>query len=93
MTLFGDGSRFNGPPRQRAIASRTSGVGPWSYFAPAGPVRRFAPGGTGLVSPITGHGDGDIRTQAIESGAIDVLFKPFDEAILVEAIERALDQS
>ena len=40
---------------------------------------------------ITGHGDEDVRTQAIESGAIDVLFKPIDETILVEAIERALD--
>ena len=40
---------------------------------------------------ITGHGDEDVRTQAIESGAIDVLFKPIDETILVEAIERALE--
>jgi FixJ family two-component response regulator len=50
--------------------------------------------GTGRDLPIvfiTGHGDEDVRRQAIGSGAIDVLFKPIDEDVLVEAIERALD--
>jgi FixJ family two-component response regulator len=39
---------------------------------------------------ITGHGDEDVRTQALEAGAVDVLFKPIDEDALVAAIEKAL---
>ena len=39
---------------------------------------------------LTGHGDVDVRAQAIESGAIDVLFKPVDEVALIAAIEAAL---
>ncbi len=41
---------------------------------------------------ITGHGDEDIRAQALASGAVDVLFKPLDETILLGAIERALGE-
>jgi len=40
---------------------------------------------------ITGHGDEDVRSQAIEAGAVDVLFKPIDEEELVSAIEKALE--
>ena len=40
---------------------------------------------------ITGHGDDTIRTQALEAGAVDVLFKPIDEEELVSAIEKALE--
>jgi FixJ family two-component response regulator len=39
---------------------------------------------------ITGHGDEDIRAQAMAAGAVDVLFKPIDEAALLAAIEKAL---
>jgi FixJ family two-component response regulator len=39
---------------------------------------------------ITGHGDEDVRTQGLEAGAVEVLFKPIDEEALVAAIERAL---
>jgi len=39
---------------------------------------------------ITGHGDEDVRAQALATGAVDVLFKPIDETALVRAIERAL---
>jgi FixJ family two-component response regulator len=49
--------------------------------------------GTGRALPvvfITGHGDEDVRIQALEAGAVDVLFKPIDEESLVDAIERAL---
>jgi FixJ family two-component response regulator len=49
--------------------------------------------GTPLAIPvvfITGHGDEDVRSQALASGAVDVLFKPLDEASLFAAIERAL---
>jgi FixJ family two-component response regulator len=41
---------------------------------------------------ITGHGDEDVRVQALAAGAIDVLFKPIDEATLLAAIEKALGQ-
>jgi FixJ family two-component response regulator len=39
---------------------------------------------------ITGHGDEDVRAQALQAGAVDVLFKPIDEEALVAAIEKAL---
>lgn len=39
---------------------------------------------------ITGHGDDEVRDQALQSGAVDVLFKPVDETVLMGAIERAL---
>ena len=49
--------------------------------------------GTGRALPIvfiTGHGDEDARAQALACGAVDVLYKPLDERVLLEAIERAL---
>jgi FixJ family two-component response regulator len=39
---------------------------------------------------ITGHGDEEVRAQAMASGAVDVLFKPLDAEMLFGAIERAL---
>jgi FixJ family two-component response regulator len=39
---------------------------------------------------ITGHGDEGVRARALSSGAVDVLFKPIDVSVLVEAVERAL---
>jgi FixJ family two-component response regulator len=42
---------------------------------------------------ITGHGDDGVRSQALASGAVEVLDKPLDERILLAAIERALDRS
>jgi two-component system response regulator FixJ len=42
---------------------------------------------------ITGHGDDDVRTQAMASGAVEVLDKPLDEKVLLSAIERALDRT
>jgi FixJ family two-component response regulator len=39
---------------------------------------------------ITGHGDEEVRTVAVSSGAADLLFKPIDASVLVEAVERAL---
>jgi FixJ family two-component response regulator len=40
---------------------------------------------------ITGHGDESVRVQALQAGAVDVLFKPIDEEQLVGAIEKALE--
>jgi FixJ family two-component response regulator len=42
---------------------------------------------------ITGHGDEDARHQALRAGAVDVLYKPLDEKVLLDAIERALAAS
>jgi FixJ family two-component response regulator len=42
---------------------------------------------------ITGHGDDVSRTEALASGAVDVLFKPLDGFQLLETIERALKLS
>jgi FixJ family two-component response regulator len=42
---------------------------------------------------ITGHGSEDVRAQALGAGAVDVLFKPIDEATMLAAIERALSAS
>jgi FixJ family two-component response regulator len=41
---------------------------------------------------ITGHGDEDVRAQALATGAVDVLFKPIDESALLRAIDRALGE-
>ena len=52
--------------------------------------------GTRLALPIvfvTGHGNDDDRRQALDSGAVDVLDKPLDEAVLLTAIARALATS
>jgi FixJ family two-component response regulator len=40
---------------------------------------------------ITGHGDESVRVQALQAGAVDLLFKPIDEEQLVSAIEKALE--
>jgi FixJ family two-component response regulator len=39
---------------------------------------------------ITGHGDDEVRAQAMEAGAVDVLYKPLDETTLLAAIDQAL---
>jgi FixJ family two-component response regulator len=39
---------------------------------------------------VTGHGDEDVRNHALSNGAVDVLHKPLDQAVLLEAIDRAL---
>lgn len=41
---------------------------------------------------ITGHGDIPTTVQAMKSGAIDFLTKPFNDDILLAAIRHALDQ-
>jgi FixJ family two-component response regulator len=42
---------------------------------------------------ITGHGDVAMAERAIRAGASDFLVKPFDEAALLEAVEKALAAS
>lgn len=40
---------------------------------------------------ITAHGDAEMRVHAIRKGAVEFLPKPFDDAILLKAIHRALE--
>jgi FixJ family two-component response regulator len=42
---------------------------------------------------ITGHGDDAIRDQSLAAGAVDVLYKPVDDHVLLAAIEQALWRS
>jgi len=41
---------------------------------------------------ITGHGDVTMGVEAMKAGAVDFLQKPFDNAALLEAIDRAVDR-
>ncbi|MFM0250675.1 response regulator [Paraburkholderia sediminicola] len=51
--------------------------------------RRLAPTGVPLIF-ITAHDDPAIREKALASGAVGYLRKPFNDAILVKAVEIAL---
>ncbi len=42
---------------------------------------------------ISAHRDDDVRQQALDGGAVDFMFKPFDAADLLGVIDRALKQS
>lgn len=42
---------------------------------------------------ISGHGDEDVRAQAMDAGAVEVLYKPLDETTLLAAIDQALELS
>ncbi|WP_022684473.1 response regulator transcription factor [Sphingobium bisphenolivorans] len=49
----------------------------------------------GVTMPIiimTGHGDVSVAVQAMKAGAVDFLEKPFEKAVLIDAIERAFDR-
>jgi FixJ family two-component response regulator len=39
---------------------------------------------------ITGHGDEEMRLQAMRGGAVNFLAKPFDRAILLKSVRAAL---
>jgi FixJ family two-component response regulator len=42
---------------------------------------------------ITGHGDVPMTVRAMKAGAVEFLTKPFDDAVLLSAIESALERS
>ncbi len=51
--------------------------------------------GMGLTIPfvfITAYPDDKIRRQALDAGAVCFLNKPFDGALIIECIERALSR-
>jgi FixJ family two-component response regulator len=53
-------------------------------------------GGTQRDLPIvfiTGHGDEAVRERTLAAGAVDVLYKPVDDRVLLAAIEQALSRS
>jgi FixJ family two-component response regulator len=39
---------------------------------------------------ITAHGDGNVRPRLLEQGAVDCLFKPFNDSALLNALTAAL---
>jgi FixJ family two-component response regulator len=41
---------------------------------------------------ITAHGDAEVRTLAMREGAVEFLSKPFDDEVLLEAVNAALDR-
>ena len=41
---------------------------------------------------ITAHGDEHMRMQALRSGAVQFLAKPFDDEVLIESVRAALDR-
>ncbi|USQ94481.1 response regulator transcription factor [Caulobacter sp. RL271] len=49
----------------------------------------------GLALPVvvlTGHGDVSVAVRAMKAGAVDFLEKPFEQADLIDAIERGLER-
>jgi two-component system response regulator FixJ len=56
-------------------------------------IRSLVASGTSIPSiVITGHGDVPMAVDAMKAGAIDFIEKPFDEAVIVEAIRRASER-
>jgi two-component system response regulator FixJ len=54
-------------------------------------MREFGPPLPTII--ITGHGDVPMAVAAMKEGALDFIEKPFDEAVLIEAIERIVGES
>jgi FixJ family two-component response regulator len=40
---------------------------------------------------ITAHSDAKLKTEAMNAGAVDFLFKPFDDEVLLDKVRTALE--
>jgi len=49
-------------------------------------------GSTVPIIFITGHADGPLAEQALRAGAVELLAKPFDGEVLLDAVRRAIDE-
>ena len=49
-------------------------------------------GSTVPIIFITGHADAPLAEQALRAGAAELLAKPFDGEVLLDAVRRAIDQ-
>jgi len=93
VELFGCASEFLAreappPPACLLLDVRMPGMSGLELQQTIGGTQRDLP-----IVFITGHGDESIREKTLAAGAVDVLYKPVDDRILLAAIDKALSRS